>query len=80
MNLIPLIEQAKPYNGVVIVDAAVYKYTCRRFEVAKDREKYVVALLDELGTGYKIWPSTKGMITVDIINNNEVLDIVRRAV
>ena len=79
MDLVPLIENAAPYNGVVAVGDLSYKYTCRRLEVAKNKEKHITELLDELGTGYKIWPISSEMIAIDIINNDEVLNIVKQA-
>ena len=80
MSLIPLIENAEPNRNVITVNNTFYNYQCRRFEAPKDREKYITALFDELGIGYKIWPVSSDKIAVDIINNDEVLGIVRQAV
>ena len=79
MNLVPLIEKAEPCHNTIIVNKKQYDYCCRRFETPKDREKYVISLLDELGIGYKIWDVSSDKIAIDIINDDEVLDIVRQA-
>ena len=79
MDLVPLIESAKPFHNVIVVDDTPYDYSCRRFILAKNKEKHIGQLLDELGIGYKIWADSKDTIAVDIINSAEVLEVVRRA-
>ena len=78
-DLVPLIEKAEPYHSIITVKGSLYEYICCRFEVPKSRKTSVVSLLDELGVGYKIWAVSSDTIAVDIINNDEVLDIVRQA-
>ena len=80
MSLVPLIETAEPCHNTITVNNRQYDYRCRRFEAPKDRKKYVVDLLEELGVGYKIWPASSNTIAVDIINDAEVLDVVSKAV
>ena len=79
MSLVPLIENSELCHNTIIVNNEQYDYRCRRFEVPKDREKYIVALLDELGSGYKIWEVSADTIAVDIINDYEILNIVKQA-
>ena len=79
MDLVPLIENAKTYYNVITTNNTPYNYSCRRFETGKNKEKHVIELFDELGIGYKIWPISSDMIAVDIINNDEVLDLVKQA-
>ena len=79
MDLVPLIENAEPYHSIITVNKKQYEYSCRRFEVPKSREKSIISLLNELGAGYKIWKVSSDTIAIDIINDDNVLNIVRQA-
>ena len=82
MSLVPLIENAEPHHGIVSIGKSenpYYEYDSLRFKVPKDREKYITALLDELEVSYKIWHDLTKNITIDVLKNDEVLDIVRQA-
>lgn len=81
-NLVPIIETAEPHHTVITVgrnNTVVMEYDCYRFNITKDRFRYLEKLFTEISAKYETLYDLSKIVTVDLKNYDEVLNIVRQA-
>ena len=79
-DLVPYIKTAKPHHTIATVgrsDIIIKEYDCYRFDIPKDKYKYLEKLFTELNAKYDVWYDLSKMVTIDVRNYDEVLSIVR---
>ena len=81
-DLVPFIESAEPHHTVITVgrsDIVIKEYDCYRFDITKDRFKYLEKLFTQINAKYETLYDLSNIVTVDLKNYDEVLNIVRQA-